>query len=327
MKVLKALTIGAAAALTVGATAVAAAEYPSRTIEIIVPSGSGGGQDTLVRYIQPLLEKELGVSVRVTNVPGGAHTKGIMYAYSAPADGYTIHCESPSGIIADVFNKMPIKFGEEFVPVARFQRERGYLWAGADGRFKTIQELIDFAKKNPGKVTVAISSPGGVDDATMGTFAEAAGIEVSVVPINSGGERMAATIAGHVDLMYEEFSSVGDMMKAGKLIPLVGLMDKPIDTPELKDITAAGEVGMAGIWDLAGTWRGFAVRKGTPQPVIDKLVTAFKTVYDSEKYQQYAKDNGLDVVPGWMGPEEFGKLWKSNYTAFDKVFRKLGRIK
>ncbi|MDX9860814.1 MAG: tripartite tricarboxylate transporter substrate binding protein [Rhodospirillales bacterium] len=325
MKMLKALTLGAAALLVVGGTAVAASDYPSRTIEIVVPSGSGGGQDTLVRYIQPLLEKELGVSVRVTNVPGGAHTKGIMYAYSAPADGYLIHCESPSGVIADVFKKMPIKFVEEFVPVARFQRERGYLWTGANGRFKTLQELIDFAKKNPGKVTVAISSPGGVDDASLGTFADAAGIKVSIVPINSGGERMAATIAGHVDLMYEEFSAVGDMMKAGQLIPLVGLMNERIDTPDLKDIPAAGEFGMKG-WELAGTWRGFAVRKGTPQPIVDKLAATFKKVYDSEKYQQYAKENGLDVVPGWMGPEEFGKLWEDNYTAFAKVFKRLGRI-
>ena len=326
MKMLKALILSAAALLVMGGTAVAASDYPSRTIEIVVPSGSGGGQDTLVRYIQPLLEKELGVSIRVTNVPGGAHTKGIMYAYSAPADGYLIHCESPSGVIADVFKKMPIKFVEEFVPVARLQRERGYLWTGANGRFKTLQELIDFAKKNPGKVTVAISSPGGVDDASLGTFADAAGIKVSIVPINSGGERMASTIAGHVDLMYEEFSAVGDMMKAGQLIPLVGLMNERIDTPDLKDIPAAGEFGMKG-WELAGTWRGFAVRKGTPQPIVDKLVTVFKKVYDSEQYQQYAKENGLDVVPGWMGPEEFGKLWEGNYTAFEKVFRRLGRIK
>ena len=325
MTVLKSLLVGTAMVLA-AATAQAADSYPSRTIEIIVPSGSGGGQDTLVRFIQPLLEKELGVTVRVTNVPGGSHTKGIMYSYKAPADGYLVHCESPSGVIADVFKKMPIKFTDEFVPVARFQREKGYLWTGAEGRFQTIQELIDFAKKNPGKVTVAISSPGGVDDATLGQFATEAGIEVAVVPIDSGGERVAATIAGHVDLMYEEFSGVGDMMKAGKLKALVGLMDERINTPDLKDITAAGELGLKG-WDLAGTWRGFAVRKGTPQPITDKLVAVFEKVYKSDQYQTYAKENGLDVTPGWMGPEEFGKLWVSNYAAFTKAFKKLGRIK
>jgi putative tricarboxylic transport membrane protein len=325
MKLLKSLCVGSVATLASLSPAFAADDYPSRPIEIIVPSGTGGGQDTLVRFIQPILEEDLGVSVRVTNVPGGSHTKGIMYAYSAPADGYVVHCESPSGIIADVFNKMPIKFSEEFVPLARMQRERGYLWTSGEGRFKTIQELIDFAKENPGEVTVAISSPGGVDDASLGTFASLAGIEVAVVPISSGGERMAATIAGHVDLMYEEFSAVGDMMAAGKMIPLIGLMDERIDAPTLRDIPAAGEIGMKG-WDLAGTWRGFAVKNGTPQPIVDRLVAAFKKAYESEKYQKYAKQNGLDTVPGWMGPEEFGKLWKSNHVAFTDVFKKLGRI-
>lgn len=325
MNVLKTVFVGTA--MVLAAAAVQAADaYPSRTIEIIVPSGSGGGQDTLVRFIQPMLEKDLGVSVRVTNVPGGGHTKGIMYSYKAPADGYVVHCESPSGIIADVFKKMPIKFIEEFVPVARLQREQGYLWTGANSRFKSLKDLIDFAKKNPGKVTVAISSPGGVDDASLGHFAQEAGIEVAIVPIDSGGERMAATIAGHVDLMYEEFSAVGDMMKAGKMVALVGLMDERLQTPDLKDIPAAGEFGLKG-WDLAGTWRGFAVRKGTPQEAIDRLEVAFKKIYDSAEYQKYAQENGLDATPGWMGQAEFAKLWASNYDAFNKAFKKLGRIK
>lgn len=325
MMLLKALCVSTALVLASGVVQ-AEQPYPNRAIEIIVPSGSGGGQDTLVRIIQPLLEKDLGVSVRVTNVPGGGHSKGIMYSYKAPADGYLIHCESPSGIIADVFKKMPIMFTEEFVPVVRMQREQGYLWTSANGRFKTMKDLIDFAKKNPGKVTVAISSPGGVDDASLGHFAQEAGIEVAVVPIDSGGERMAATIAGHVDLMYEEFSAVGDMMKAGKMVALVGLMDERINTPELKHIPSAGELGLKG-WDLAGTWRGFAVRKGTPQAVVDRLATTFKKIYDSAEYQKYAKENGLDVTPGWMGPEEFGKLWKSNLVAFTKAFQRLGRLK
>lgn len=119
---------------------------------------------------------------------------------------------------------------------------------------------------------------------------------------------------------------MGDMMEAGKLIPLVGLMDERIDAPGLRDIPAAGEIGLKG-WDLAGTWRGFAVRKGTPQPIVDRLVSALKTAYESDKYQKYAKDNGLDAVPGWMGPEAFGQLWKSNYGAFTEAFKRLGRIK
>jgi tripartite-type tricarboxylate transporter receptor subunit TctC len=325
MKLFKALCISTALVLTSG-TAWAQQAYPSRSIEIVVPSGAGGGQDTLVRLIQPKLEKDLGVSIRVSNIPGGAHTKGITYANNAPADGYSVLCVSPSGLIADVFKKMPTKFTESFVPVATMQKDIGLLWIGSKGRFKTIQEVIDFAKKNPGKVTVTISSPGGIDDAAVGHFAGLAGIKLAVVPADSGGERMASIIAGHVDLMYEEASAVGDMMKAGNIVPLVVFSDKRLTTPSLANVTSAGEIGLKG-WDGMGTWRGFAVKKGTPQAVIDRLEAAFKKVYDAPDYQKWAKENALDVIPGWMDHAQTAKLWEEGTARFTKVFTQLERIK
>jgi tripartite-type tricarboxylate transporter receptor subunit TctC len=299
--------------------------YPSHAVEFVVPSGAGGGQDTMVRILQPLLEKEFGKPIRVSNVSGGAHTKGIIYSYSAPADGYMVHCESPSGIIADIFGKMPFKFIEEFVPLARIQADCGVLWVGSRGRFKTIQEIISFAKENPGKVTVGVATPGGVDDAAIGMFALQAGIELALVPIESGGERIASVIGGHVDLMYEEVSAVGDMIKSGDLTPVVVLRDERLNAPEFKDTPAAGELGIKGM-DAFGTYRCFAVRKETPKEIQDYLVAALKKAYDSPEYQQWAKENVLDVVPGWMGPEELGKLWRDNLRDYTEVFTKLGRL-
>ena len=326
MQIFKTIFCTVAVAAFCVAPAAAQQKFPSRTIEIVVPSGAGGGQDTLVRLIQPMLEKDLGVAIRVSNVPGGAHTKGIMYVNNADADGHTILCESPSGVIADVFKKMPFRFTEGFVPLARFQADTGILWIGGKGRFKSVQEMIEFAKKNPGKVTVAIASPGGIDDAGVGSFAKAAGIKLALVPVDSGGERMTSIIANHIDLMYEEASAVGDMVKSGHIKPLVILRDERIPTEELKNTPSAGELGFKGLGSL-GTWRGFAVKKGTPQPVVDRLVAAFKKVYDSPDYLKWTKENALDLTPGWMGPTEFGALWKENLTMFHEVFVELGRLK
>lgn len=325
MKLLKALCIGAT--LVFSSVAVEAQEkFPSRTIEVVVPAGAGGGMDTMARLMQPLLEKDLGVSIRITNVPGGAHTKGIMYANNADADGYLVHLESQSGLIADVFKKMPIKFSEAFVPLVRMQQDNGLLWAGTKGRFKNVQEVIEFAKKNPGKVTVGIATPGGADDAAVGHFAGLAGVKFAVVPIESGGERMASVIAGHIDLMYEEASAVGDMMKSGNIVPMVVFKDERLNTAELKDVPSAAEIGLKG-WEGMGTWRGFAVKKGTPQPAIDRLQAAFKKVYDSAEYQKWAKENALDLTPGWMDPAPFAKLWEESLKTYNKVFVELGRVK
>ncbi|MDD3942546.1 MAG: tripartite tricarboxylate transporter substrate binding protein [Sphaerochaetaceae bacterium] len=299
--------------------------YPSRSIEIVVPSGAGGGQDTMVRFIQPMLEKELGVSIRVSNVSGGAHVKGIVYSHSAPADGYTLHCESPSGIIADIFKKMEFKFTEEFIPVANLQKDAGVIWTGSNGRFKNIQEVIAYAKDNPGKVTVSIASPGGVDDAGVGMFANLAGIELAMVPTESGGERMASVIGGHVDLMYEEVSAVGDMVASGHVKPILVFKTERINTPELKDVPCSGELGFAGLENL-GTWRGFAVKQGTPQEAIDVLEAALKRVYDSAEYQKWAKENVLDITPGWLDAAGYRALWDANLKSYTEVFTKLGRL-
>jgi putative tricarboxylic transport membrane protein len=325
MQLLNTVCVGSALALS--STVIHAQQkFPSRTIEVVVPAGAGGGMDTMMRVMQPLLEKELGVSVRITNVPGGAHTKGIMYANNAEADGYLVHLESQSGLIADVFKKMPIKFSEAFVPMFRMQQDNGLLWAGTKGRFKTIQEVVDFAKKNPGKVTVGIATPGGADDAAVGHFASLAGIKFAVVPVESGGERMASVIAGHIDLMYEEASAVGDMMKSGNIVPMVVFKDERLPKPELKNVPSAAEIGLKG-WEGMGTWRGFAVKKGTPQPAMDRLQLAFKNVYNSAEYQKWAKENALDLTPGWMDPAPFAKLWTESLKTYTKVFVELGRIK
>lgn len=300
-------------------------EYPNKTIEIVCPSGSGGGQDTLCRLIAPMLEKELGTTFRVTNVNGGAHVKGIIYSNSAPADGYTIHCESPSGIIADIFQKMDFKFTEEFVPVCRMQIENGVLWTAKNGRFKTFQEAIAYAKDHPGEVSITIASPGGVDDAGIGLLQKVAGVEFAVVPADSGGERMASVIAGHVDFLYEELSAVGDMMDSGTIVPALLFGKQRVNTPEFKDVPCTDELGYYGL-EGVGTWRGFAVKKGTPQDIIDKLEAAFKVVFESEEYQKYAHENSLDLVSGWQSEEEFGELWESTYEDFSKTFKELGRI-
>jgi tripartite-type tricarboxylate transporter receptor subunit TctC len=315
------------AALTLSSTALhAQSKFPSRTIEVVVPAGAGGGMDTMMRVMQPLLEREFGVSVRITNVPGGAHTKGIMYANNAEADGHLVHLESQSGIIADVFKKMPFKFTEAFVPLARMQMDNGLLWAGTKGRFKTAQEMMDFARKNPGKVTVGIATPGGADDAALGHFASLGGLKFAVVPVESGGERMASVISGHIDLMYEEASAVGDMIKSGNLIPLVVLKDERLPTAELKNVPSAAELGLKG-WEGMGTWRGFAVKKGTPQPAFDRLQAGFKRVYDSPEYQKWAKENALDLTPGWMDSGPFAEVWADNLKVYTKVFVELGRVK
>ena len=305
-----------------GLIAQAGTEYPTRTIEIVVPSGTGGGQDTLVRVLEPLLEKILGVGIKVTNVPGGSHTKGILYSYEAPADGYTIHCLSPSDLASDIFKKLNITFTEEFVPLCRFQHDTSIFWGGANGKFKDIYEVIEYAKKYPGAVTIAAASPGGIDDAVIGLFSNQTGAKLTLIP-TKGGERLSMTIGGHYHMVCEEAGSVGDLMKTGDLIPFFVARATRIDNKWLKDAVCSEDLGI----DVSiGTWRGFALKKGTPQEIVDILAKAFEDAYNLEEYKKYEKENLLNLRPGWLGPEEFGKSWQEEIEAFTDVFKSLGRL-
>ena len=299
-------------------------EFPSHAIEIIIPAGAGGGMDTMVRFMQPLLQEELGVPIRVSNIPGGVHATGTIQAFSQPADGYTILIASQSALLIDVFGRAPFTFTEQFVPLARMQKEVGVLWAAADGRFQTIEQAIEYARAG-GTVTVAMSSPGGIDDASVSGFAFASGVELALVPIASGGERMAAVIGGHVDLLYEEASAMMDMAEIGSIVPLVVFSDEQIDFPLLADIPFAGQFGIYGT-DALGTWRSWTVRRDTPPEVQARLRTALYNVFNSPAYQEWAVENGLDIVPGWLGPQEARELWTYTVNLLTETFTAVGRI-
>lgn len=298
--------------------------FPSRPIEIVVPAGAGGGLDTCARFFADKMKDLVSVPVRVTNVPGGAHTKGIMYSYSAPADGHTIHALSPSDIIADVFKKLSFKFTEEFVPLCRVQHDTALICVSSKSKFKTMKDLISFAKANPGKVTWGGLSPGGIDDAICGLICKQAGIKITFVPHESSGALNAAVLGGHVDVMQGEPVEALELIKAGDFRPLLVLAEQRVTgVPELRDVPTGREIGL----DVTlGTWRGFAVKKGTPEDVIKYLVSIFEKIYNSPEYKKFVHENVGDLRPGWMGPVEFGELWKDEVRLYTEMFTELGRI-
>lgn len=321
------VAVGTVAAILAGAAATAQAAYPDKPVELVVPAGAGGGLDTFVRFSAELAKKVSGVSVplRVTNVPGGAHTKGILYAYKAPADGYTVFSLSPSDVIADVFKKLDFRFTEHFVPVCRMQHDTAVVTVSTKGRFKSMREVIAYGKANPGKVTWGILSPGGIDDAVAGTVAKLAGIKITLVPFKGSGELNAAVLGGHVDLVQGEPVEVLELVKSGDMRPILILSKERITrVPEFKDVPTGKELGLD--TDLA-TWRGIAMKKGTPRQAVDYWVKAFRKVYDSPEYKKFARENLIDLKPGWLGPEEFGRLWKDDLKLFTEVFSELGRLK
>jgi len=295
--------------------------YPKRPIEVVVQYGAGGGSDIFVRNLMAPAAEILGVNINVTNMTGGAGVKASKYVLAQPADGYTIYNFSPEQLINTALGRE--NFSEEFAPLVQVQQDIATFYVNPDNEnFQTIEELIAYAKENPGKVQFTGTTPTSPDEIIIMRFAKAAGIDVKYVPFDKAPQTHAAVLGGHLDVLFEEPGVIMSLIEAGKLKPILIFNETRLD--KFPDVPSSVEIGI----DITtGRWRGLAVKKGTPQPIVDYLASVLKKAYESEKFSEYQAISLLDQRPGWKGPEEFGKFWDEEYQAYKDILTELGYVK
>lgn len=211
-------------------------DFPKRPVEMVIPFGAGGASDIFARQYAQIAEKYLGKSITAINKGGAGTIEGLAYAFSAPADGYTILEITPSLLIVEAQNKTTVKFRKEFEPLLKVQNDIVSFGVKADSKFKTIDELIAFAKQNPKKIKIGGLSPGGLDEYIAKGFARAAGIELTYVPYKSGSEVKAAVLGGEIDVYQDKLVSFLPLVASKDIRPLIVFNEKKLDTvPEIKE--------------------------------------------------------------------------------------------
>lgn len=296
-------------------------KYPSRPIELICPFGPGGGSDVFTRTIAIPMGKILGQSLVVKNIAGSAGGVGTVYVAKQPGDGYTILQNVTDMIINDAMKRVEITH-KDFIPLARVQHDQSIFWVKADSQFKTLKDVIDYAKKNPGKVRMAISQSGGYDEVLASVFKKAAGVDIKLIPYNAGSEAIAAVLGGHVELLHEEAGSAISLYEAKKIRPLVVMTEKRL--PALPDVPTAKELG----YDITmGIWRGLFVKKDTPPEIVKKLEEAVKKAIEDPVYKVVEKQVMLDQRPGYLGSKEFAEFLQKEFDLYSSVLKELGYIK
>src|ERR1700736_917178 len=203
--------------------AAAAAEYPDRPIRLIVPQAPGSATDVLARLLASELAPALGgAPVVVDNRPGGALTLGLDLTAKSPPDGYTL-CMGPIGALAitrHMVAKLPYDIERDFQPIALVARGHMLLAVAPDAPFKTVAELIDYAKKNPGKLSNASSSNGSPGHVGGELFKFMTGTEIVHIPYKGGASAINDLIAGRVQLMFESLNSIAPFARSGAVRPL-----------------------------------------------------------------------------------------------------------
>jgi len=298
------------------------AAYPERAIEIIVPFGVGGGSDTAARAVGEGLKPLLPVPLVITNMPGGAATKGMLHVGQQPADGYTVLAVTTSHLIDAVKPKTRAHILRDFDPIMRIQWDTTTVMISGDSKFKSLQDLIDYGKKKPRFLKFAGTSPGAWAEIQTVAFFKKVGVEVTFVPFESGAETKAAILGGHIHGACEELAETLPLIKAGKLRPLVVIMEKR--HPALPDVPCTAELG---IDYTHGLMRAWAVRKGTPPDRIKYLHDVIKKALDTPVYKKFVQDNHLYARPGYLGPEETRKYWDDEVKFFTEVLKDLGYVK
>jgi tripartite-type tricarboxylate transporter receptor subunit TctC len=289
-----------------------AQEFPTKPIELVLPYGAGGSHDLTARALASVAHQYLGQPLLVVLKPGGGGAVGSQQVIRAKPDGYTLLFggTGPNTVFALV-QKAPIG-PDQFTPVARINHSPTIFAVRGDAQWKTFRELIDHAKKNPGKFNFANTGPWGAADLPMRLIARAAGIDYNNIPHDGGGPATLAVLGGHADATFGFSPQLLPQVAAGKMRALA-----ITDTKRHRDFPNVPTVKEEGFDVVFTMWRAVAAPKGTPQAIVDKLEATFKKISEDRSFQALIRSLGDDIQ--FQGGKDFEKTWQQEWDMFAKV--------
>jgi tripartite-type tricarboxylate transporter receptor subunit TctC len=301
------------------ACGVAAQEYPSRPIRIIVPFSPGGAVDGPTRAIAQELAKRLKQQVIIDNKPGAGATIGTEMVANAPADGYTLLLASQTNAIsATLYPKLNFQPIDGFSGISLLGREPGVLVVHPSMPAKNVAELVALAKQKPGELNYASSGNGSGQHLFMAMFASMAGVKLTHVPYRGSGQATTDLLAGTVPMAMPGTAGMVGHIKAGKLRPLA--ISGVTRSPQLPDVPTLAEAGLNGY--SAYVWMGLLARKGTPQPIIDLLHRELKAVLATPEVTAFFAEAGIEVVGST--PAEMDAYFREERDRWARTIKETG---
>lgn len=292
-------------------------EYPSKPIELVVPFGAGGSIDMHSRAVVAVVSQYLGGPMIVSLKPGGSGAIGSEYVASSKPDGYTLLFGSsgPNTALHHV-RELPYE-REDFIPIAKINHSPNLFVVREDSPFQTMEDLIEYARQNPGKVTYSSSGPFGSNHIPAEMFAEAAGLDLVHVPFDGGGPSLMAALGGQVDFGSTMPTQARPLVEAGKMRALA-FMDTERDKGNLKDAPTLIELGYDCTFAM---WRTVLAPKDTPEEVVTQLREAFKQLAEDPTFIKMIEQMGEEVM--YKDGPDFQKEWDAEFAAQEPTLKRL----
>jgi tripartite-type tricarboxylate transporter receptor subunit TctC len=294
--------------------------YPSRPIRMIVPQAPGSASDTIARIIAAELTHQMKQQVVVDNRPGGALLLGLDLTAKAPPDGYTIGygMVGALAISPNVVQKPPLDVQKDLQPVLQMTTGQMLLAAGQSTPFRSVQDIIAFAKQNPDKLFYASSGNGTPGHVGFELFKHMTGTSVVHVPYKGGAAGLTDLIAGQVQLMLESTNSITPYAKAGRVRGLA--VSGPKRSVALPDLPTIAEAGVPGY--EATTWTGIVAPVGMPRAIVMRLNAELNQVVASPTFKEKAAAIGSEPAGGT--PEQFAAFIRTEHAKWAEVVRRAG---
>jgi len=308
----------AVVAVFCAATSSAVAQnYPDKPIKIIIPAGPGGPTDVPARLVSQILTPKFGQPVVVENRPGAGGGLGARAVVGAPPDGYTLLAGNTSvlAVLPSVSASAGYDPTKNLVPIAKISESYQILVVPPSRPWKTVQELIDHAKANPGTLNYAHTGAGGLPHLTGELFIARSGAKLTGVPYRSGGEAVTAVMSEAVDLTFESITILLPLIRDGKVRALAITSAKR--TPLAPDLPTMMEAGVPD-YEVT-TFNGIAAPAGTPRVIVDALNAAINEGMKTLEMQDTVKR--LGAVPLLGTPAEFASFIAAQNEKWRSVAR------
>jgi tripartite-type tricarboxylate transporter receptor subunit TctC len=295
----------------------AAAEgYPAKPVRLIVPFAAGGPTDVIARIVAQKLSESFGQQVVTENIPGAGGNTGVTMVARAPADGYTILVVSTGFIVnPSMYAKISYDPVKDFAPITLVAASPNVVSVNPDFPAKSMKELVDLVKANPGKYSFAQPATGSTPHLAGELFKQKYALDLVTVPFNGAALAVNSTIGGHTPIAFTALPPAMSNIKEGKLRGLAVLASKR--SPALPDVPTNGE---AGIPDLeSDTLTGVVAPAGTPKEVIERWRGDIVRMVATPEVRQRLE--ALGFAPVANTPDEFGARIKSEIAKWGKVVR------
>lgn len=312
-------TATALVALTTHGVAVAQTDaYPSKPIKLVVPFAPGGAADMTGRLVAENLAKRIGQPVVVENKPGAGATVGAAYVLNAPADGYTLLYTTPGPQITNPYLMARLPYDpKDLIPVSRIAWVPSVLVVNPALPVKSVKELIEYARQNPGKVNFGSAGIGASSHLSGELFKSMAGIDITHVPYKGTGQVVSDLVGGNIQMTIDSLSVYLPYIKSGQVRALGIAM--PQRSPAVPDLAPVSD----DLKDFDATPVNYlTVKSGTPDAVIKKLNAEMKAVLSDPALQERMAKLGL--FPQWSTPEDMAKEVTKESNKWKDVIQKSG---